>query len=105
MTKRDFIEKQLSKIQSDEIIFNKEIPKFVKDHLKISEIIKGVPIDFYDDNSFALFVDLIGGKGIAILFAVTMYNELFCKLCYTPCPHETREKISENIKELIKYYE
>ena len=101
MTRREYMTSQMAKLQSDEIIFNNIIPKHVRQNLTIHKVFQGELIGVYNDGSFSIAVPLTDAGSVIILFTVTMYNELFCKLCVTGTPPKTVREINDRIKELV----
>jgi len=102
MTKREYATAQMAKVQSNDIIFNTIIPKNVRDNLTMKKIVESELVGVYNDGSFSLAVPLTDAGSVIILFTITMFNELFCKLCVTGERPRTVRAINDRVKELVE---
>jgi len=102
MEKAILIAQKICSIKSSDIIYNVGIPKNVRDSLTITKVRQGIVMDFFEDESFMIAVDLGNEKNqyCAIIFNITEYKELFCNAVIGFRKNESKENFEARVKEV-----
>jgi len=101
MGKTEMIIEKMCEIKSSDIIYNIGVPSFIKEKLTFERLCKGLPIDFLEDESFVIAVDL-GSNGheyYALTLNITDFGELYCDSATGFRRNESRENFDRRTKE------
>jgi hypothetical protein len=80
MGKTQLIIEKMCEIKSSDIIYNISVPDFIKENLTIAKLCNGIPVDFLEDESFVIAIDL-GDKEhkyYSLVLNITDFGEIYC---------------------------
>jgi hypothetical protein len=101
MGKTEMIIEKMCDIKSSDIIYDLGIPRFIKENLTMKKLCRGIPIDFFEDESFTIAVDLGDEKHeyYTLKLNITDFGELYCESATGFRRNESRENFDRRIKE------
>ena len=102
MKNSELIAQKICTVGSSDIIYNIGIPTNVKTNLTLSKIRQGIAMDFFEDESFMIAVDLGNEKNqyCAIIFTVTEYKEIFCKAVIGFRKNESKQNFEARVRQI-----
>ena len=102
MDKANLIAQKICTTKSSDIIYNVGIPANVKTNLTLAKIRQGIAMDFFEDESFMIAIDLGNKKDqyCAVIFTVTEYKEIFCKTVIGFRKNESKQNFEARVKQV-----